>query len=420
MNKLNYRWLTLSLVILLMGVIGTGIAAQEIVTVDPHIIGDTEAESLEVVRSYLETQDPNLLAEDVAYFEAGTVAPVIGRDFLTQTNGLFYNQAFADTLATPLRYIVADEGYVTVEMEFTGINTGPFVDQPPTDIQVLIPMVGIYQVETGQIVRISLYYDTSQLYTQLGYAHVPGVVPPAHAPLIPAQQLPSWVGDILEQPAAYYGQRIVVDGYVGRAVDADSFILYESRFLAPNYEVLVITNTEEAEDFIQLADTRVRVEGTVYQFGSEEMNVELGRQLDSTAFAEFDGSTIIIADSVINVDVVQTIGHIVDNPEAFYGQEVTVNGLIGDAVGPQAFTLYQDQLIGIRGEVLVINNSGQELDFATLRDTRLRVRGTVYNPETDAQIISEQAGISFDDPVFSDYRDMPVIVAEEMLPVQEF
>ena len=412
--------LPFTILVILILVFGSGVVAQDTATQDdPVIIGDENAESLQIVRSYLESRDPNLLAEDVAYFESSTAGPVTGRDLVTQTGGLLYNEAFTDTIATPVRYIVADEGYVIAEMEFTGTNTGTFAEQPATDMEVLIPMIGVYQVDTGQIVRASVYYDTNQLYRQLGYTFGTGVGVPTPDPAVMADvqdvRLPTWVGNVLEEPAAYYGQQITVDGYVGRAISSDSFVLYENQFLAPNYEVLVITQSEEAQDFIQLADTRVRVEGTVYQLGSDAMTEHLGGEIDP---GDFEGTTVIVADSITNAEVVQTIGHIVDNPEAFYGQEVTVNGLIGDPVSTQAFTLYQDQLIGIRGEVLVINNTGQEIDFEPMRDTRIRIRGTVYNPDADGQAITDQTGIPYDDPAFNDYRDMPVIVAEEMAPTE--
>jgi hypothetical protein len=422
MNKFNYRWIALALSLMLMAALGAGVMAQEApTTVDPIVVGDADAESLAIVQQYLATRDPNLLAEDVQYFEPGTAGPISGRDFIAQNQGLFYGQGFTESAALPILYIVADEGFVIVEFEYTGTNTGAFAEQPATNIDVLIPMIGVYQVQTGQIVRASVYYDSNQLYTQLGYGFTPGVgIPmtdPAFGPMVDGQPLPNFVGDILNDPTPFYGQRVVVDGNVGRSVDADSFVLYENQFLAPNYEVLVITQTEEAEDFIQLADSRVRVEGTVYQLGSQEMTTAFGRQVDQNLFADFEGDTVILADSVVNIEVVQTIGHIVDTPEAFHGQQVTVNGLVGDPVGAQAFALYQPQLIGIRGQVLVIDATGQQMDYAAMRDQELRVLGTVYSGAADGELITTETGLNFADPAFNEYRDWPVIVAQEIVPV---
>jgi hypothetical protein len=275
-------------------------------------------------------------------------------------------------------------------------------------------MVGIYTVETGQIINMQIYYDSNALYTQLGYTYGPaaGAV---GAPIY-SQDLvgyPMWGGDISEDPLAYYDQEVVVDGYVGRALDASSFILYQDQFLGAGHEVIVFDNSGQGQEFIQLADTRVRVVGVVRDFVAQDVEAELGYDLDENAFADVQPLTVIVASSITNVETVQTIGHIVDNPEAYYGQEVTINGLIGDPLSPQAFTLYQDQFIGIRGEVLVIDNSGQqEIIFADLPNANIRVRGTVYEP---ASVID---GVDMSDPAYDPYRDRVVIVADEIALAQ--
>ena len=175
MNRLRFQLPVLVLAVLLGAVLAVSVMAQETTTPAPVVIGDANAESLQVVQSYLDTRDPNLLAEDIAYYEPGVAGPITSRGVITQTESLLYNQAFTDTASVPIRYIVADEGFVIVEMEFTGLNTGPYLQQPATDREVLIPMVGVYLVETGQIIEARLYYDTNELYTQLGYGVGPGV-----------------------------------------------------------------------------------------------------------------------------------------------------------------------------------------------------------------------------------------------------
>ena len=405
-NRIPYRILGVLLILLMTGL---GVVAQEAV-----IVGDADAESLEIVQNYLQTRDPNLLAEDAQYTDPVSTAPITGRDVITQTQDNFYGQTFSESLATPIRYIVAEDGIVVVEFEFTGTNTGEFADQPPTGANVLVPMVGIYTVETGQIINMQIYYDSNALYTQLGYTYGPapgGAVAPIYSQDLVGY--PMWVGDITEDPVAYYDQEVVVDGYVGRALDASSFILYQDEFLGAGHEVIVFDNSGQGQEFIQLADTRVRVVGVVRDFVAQDIEAELGYDLDENAFADVQELTVIVASSITNVETVETIGHIVDNPEAYYEQEVTINGLIGDFINPQAFTIYQDQLIGIRGEVLVIDNSGQqELTFAELPNANIRVQGTVYAPS------SEIDGVDLSDPGYDPYRDMVVIVADEIALAQ--
>ena len=420
MERLKSRWIGLLLLLLIIALAGANVMAQDTVATTPVVIGDSDAESLQVVQSYLETRDPNLLAQDIHYFEPSIRGPNASRDTIAQTESLFYDQAFTDIALVPLRDIVADEGFVIVEMEFAGHNTGTYFGQPATDVAVLVPMIGVYRVETGQVVYANLYYDTNDLYSQLGYGWYGPVGGDPRLMMDPQGNLPTWVGDILDDPSVYYGEHVIIDGNVGRAMDSDSFILYENQFLAPNYEVLVFTQTEEARDFIQVPDSRVRVEGTVYPYNAQDLSTQLNRELDPLVFADYESAVVIIADRITNVEVVQTIGHIVDNPEAFYGQEVTVNGLVGDPVSQEAFTFYQDQLIGIRGQVLVINHSGQAMNFAAMNNEHMRIRGTVYSGMADAQAIADRTGLNIADPAYADYREMTVIIAEEIAPVQSW
>jgi hypothetical protein len=391
--KLSVRFLIAALAVLLPVLTTAAQDPTPEVTIDPmqeevEIVGDPESESLHVVRSYLETGNPNLMAEDANYFDQTRGVPLIGRDMIDQTGMGIYDGMLNTRMAVPLRYIVADN-VVVVEFLYYGTavvapdateSVDPTLDPALRDQDMMgVPAIGIYEVEAGQIVRATVYYDHYSLQIQHGVDLDPYAGGPYYTGTYYPDE-PMWVGDITNNLEVYHGQTVTVDGYVGRALGDNAFVLYQDQFLGGGNQILVVSS--EDTDFIQLADTRVRVTGTVHSAGETlDADDEGMGEVDwnDPDYAEFDGQTVIFAKSITNVETVMTIGHIIDNPDAFIGQMVTVNGRIGDTLTPGSFMVYQDQLIGVRGRVLVVDNSGQTgANWEDFRDNQVRVHGTVY------------------------------------------
>jgi hypothetical protein len=291
-------------------------AAQIVPTTDPAgtiiYVGDPNQESVQVVMSYLQTRDPQLLSDNAEFFDLTTGQPAVGRDAITQMQNDFFGQAFTGTLLQPMTVIAADNGYVVVEFNFAGSNTGTFRNNPATNFPVSVPMVGIFQVESGQIVNARLYYDAATIQSQLGLtttgavvaltpAEVAGVQPtpgavvettPADtAATNPAQELDV----VLDDPAAFYGQTVTVEGSIFELMNERLFRISDFDLIDPD-ELLILHSTD-GELNLQ-PDVRVQITGTVQPFHLADIESQFGFDLDDALFVGFENQPVLIADSV--------------------------------------------------------------------------------------------------------------------------
>ena len=80
---------------------------------------------------------------------------------------------------------------------------------------------------------------------------------------------------------------------------------------------------------------------------------------------------------VVAQDEGPTLAGITGDSEAYYGQEVTIEGYVADIVNVKTFILEEGALLG-NSQVLVINNSGQEFDLGLVDGQRMTVTGIVH------------------------------------------
>ncbi len=107
-----------------------------------------------------------------------------------------------------------------------------------------------------------------------------------------------------------------------------------------------------------------------------------------------------------------SISNITENPQEYYGQDVTVSGEVGELIGPNAFTIgNQDEAAG--GTLLVVGanelsqilEEGQELEGNEVA----QVQGTVR--EFIVAEIEDEIGYGLDDGLFEEFEGDPAIVA---------
>ncbi len=124
-------------------------------------------ENVEIVKAYLATHDAKYMAEDALFHDYSQPEPIKGRAAIGAMLDMFYHSAFSEASAEA-RCITADDSRVVYEFTFHGINSGPFMDHPPTGKRVEVPMCAVYDVEGGMIREGRLYYDSALLGRQLG------------------------------------------------------------------------------------------------------------------------------------------------------------------------------------------------------------------------------------------------------------
>lgn len=110
-----------------------------------------------------------------------------------------------------------------------------------------------------------------------------------------------------------------------------------------------------------------------------------------------------------------TVEAIVDNPERFYNETVTVSGEVGDVLSKQAFNIQEKGIIDIDDRLLVL--SKKQLTNLT-EDSVVRVRGKV-RPLVKADIerelgISDWTAYGIDADFFSKNERRPVLIAESV------
>jgi len=84
----------------------------------------------------------------------------------------FLRTAYPDMKYEP-DHMTVDGDRVITEMTFTGTNTGPRGDLPPTNKKVKISSVLISQITDGEISEEWVYTNKASIYRQLGLTSIP-------------------------------------------------------------------------------------------------------------------------------------------------------------------------------------------------------------------------------------------------------
>ncbi len=281
---------------------------------EPEFIGDPNQESVQIAISYLQSRDPNLLAEDAEFFDVTTGQPLVGREPIAQMQNDFFSQAFTGTLVQPSRVIAAENGWVVVEFNFSGMHTGTFHGMPATNLPVSAPMVSIFQVESGLIVNGRMYYDAATINQQLGMTTAGGASTTDQATAgeagdtetsqqtdaqtgVAAGTNPQALDAVLDNPDRFFGQTVTVEGNLTEflnermvRVTDDDLILADS--------LLVLHSEDGGLDATLDQNARVQVTGMVQPFVLADVESQFGIDLDDTLFVSFENQPVIIADSI--------------------------------------------------------------------------------------------------------------------------
>ncbi len=268
---------------------------------EPEFIGDANQESVQIVTSYLQTRDPMLLAENAEFFDITTGQPTVGREPITQMQNDFFGVAFTGTLVQPTRVIAADNGWVVMEFNFSGTHTGTFRNMAATNVPVSVPMVGIFQVENGQIMSARLYYDAATINQQLGLTTVgqaTGDTATSSTGQVAAGANPQALDTVLDDPAAFYGQTVTVEGNLNEFVNERMVRVTDDDLIGAD-SLLVLHSMDGGLTVDQNA--RVQVTGMVRPFVLADLESELGIDLDDAQFVGLENTPMLIADSITPV-----------------------------------------------------------------------------------------------------------------------
>lgn len=109
--------------------------------------------------------------------------------------------------------------------------------------------------------------------------------------------------NIVEDPAAFYGQTVSIRGDVVEMLSGEGFVMDDDDLIDLDPErILVVAPTASGDSTIVLPelDTSVVVTGTVREFIRQDFESEFGLTLDEGVYGGYEALPAIIADSITN------------------------------------------------------------------------------------------------------------------------
>ncbi len=125
-----------------------------------------------VLSAYFADHGEQWLAVTIEFHDMSRPEPYRGREQVAAWLHHFYGEAFPGARAEEARLVVGD-GIAAADWVFRGRHLGSLAGEPPSGVDVELPMAAVYEVGGGEIVRARLYYDSATLTRQLAPAAVP-------------------------------------------------------------------------------------------------------------------------------------------------------------------------------------------------------------------------------------------------------
>ena len=84
----------------------------------------------------------------------------------------FLRVAYPD-MKYEIKHLTVDGNKVIAQNKFTGTNTGPRGDAPPTNKKVTFSSVSIFYITNGEISQVDVYTNKAAIFRQLGMTEIP-------------------------------------------------------------------------------------------------------------------------------------------------------------------------------------------------------------------------------------------------------
>jgi hypothetical protein len=221
------------------------------------------------------------------------------------------------------------------------------------------------------------------------------------------------VGDLTGNLEDYLGQTVSVRGDLVEAVGENAFVIRGDGLFGG--DDVVVFNTTGAPLVFPSEDIteRVQVTGEVRQVVIGDLARQYGITLDEATYGDYENNPAIIAESVV---MAPEPGEISDNPEAFYDQQIAVEGEVGERYDNNTFTIARAQFLG-GSDILVV---GDTPDMANLTDNSDVVIMGTLRPFNLAEV-ERNYNLAWDanlrETIQSDYGDNPMLVADQVFPL---
>lgn len=241
------------------------------------------------------------------------------------------------------------------------------------------------------------------------------------------------VSDITDGPREYTGATVTVSGEVNDIAAPNAFTIGGEDFLGTE-ELLIVgarqlpNITEGARGGAEVQENDiVQVKGTVRSFDSATaLEDEVDYSIDDRLFESYEGEPVVVAEKIWltpradragEQQVPATLADVTDDPEEYYGQNITVKGVVAETIEPSAFVLAPkgtDPEDFVADGVLVVGGSGAAPDVTEGRT--VKVSGTFK--EFDLAAFETDLGTDLDDGLYSDWAGESAIAAQQIQQMQ--
>lgn len=265
---------------------------------------------------------------------------------------------------------------------------------------------------------------------------VPGVPP------VVVEPRGATVDEILDTPVGYYGRYVRVHGEVGDVVGPHAFTVEDSD-PALDEAMLVLSPSPLgavpgwAADGAFPPEATAWATGVVRRFDRAALAQDLGLTLDETQFAAWAGRPVLVAQAVTIAPDTETpplppgpvgigapwalprptgatVDDILDDPAAYYGRFVRVNGESSGIVGPNAVSI-EDSDVFFDDDLLVLTtvplatSPGWPVNGQPAAEATVWASGVVRR--FDRAVLEAEYGLTLDDAGFTAWDGRPVLVA---------
>lgn len=284
-------WITISVLLILALAAVTTLAQDD----STPVAGDAENPSLAVVQDFFESDfSQDFLAGSIVYDDPVFPSPIEGLEDVTATQGLFFGEVFSNARIDPAHYVVAEDT-VVAEFYYTAEHTGPYYGASASGQQVTFQVAGVFEVSDNQITAIRLYYDLASLNQQVGYT--PGLG--AAAPGISGGGVEIVdVDDIEDDFNDYVGRVVNVSGEVDEVLSDWALVLEDEDLfdLTGQEYLLVLAGPSGVFEFSYGEGDSVTIVGTVRTFSLEDLQADLGYELDAELLGDYSDLPVIVND----------------------------------------------------------------------------------------------------------------------------
>lgn len=210
------------------------------------------------------------------------------------------------------------------------------------------------------------------------------------------------------------GQTVTVRSEPIRKIAPNTFTISDEQFFGKE-PILVVNASGKPFVLPTNNDTEVQVTGKVAKFVVADVERQFDLDLQPDLYVEYEGKPAIVAQSIA---LAPEPGEITKNPNKYYGKRIAVPAEVEEIVGPNAFTLDEDQLIG--GSDLLVLVATPKQKQTPIKDGEKVVATGVLRPFVVADIERDYDltwDLNLQRKLEVEYRNKPVFIAESVYPV---